>query len=758
MLGLFLSGLVVFGQTGQTKLPNAPGNLDFETDKSGQPVSAWRLNPASAAAGYSFTASDENPFKGGFSGLLKKGENQAGQTPGIVIQSFDAADFRGKRIRFRAAVRAAAGNSGQTQLWLRVDRQAAAGTNPPIGFFDNMADRPIKSDKWTYYEIVGDVASDAATINLGLLMLGGGSTWIDDASFETIGNAEVAVNEPPRPLSNRGLENVTAFARLMGYVRHFHPSDEAAKIDWESFTISGIRRIENAKNASELAQELKTIFNPVAPTVEIYAGKKKFSAVPESPPSATKAVRWEHYGFGTGNPGVYRSTRIDTQIEKGKLPPDLPPPFVADLGAGVSARIPLYLPADANGTLPRVQRVAAKANETRPTKMQYSANDRATRLADVALAWNVFEHFYPYFDETRVNWMPVLPEMLKRAAADKDEREFKKTLEIMVSRLRDGHGNVAFGAPTNVFAAPLTWDVIEGKLIITSVAKPLDGLRAGDAVVSINGQPALQALQEKENYISAATEQWKRFRALQELSRGEKGESVTLEIEPYQNPDQPRKVAIARDTLFYTVGEKRPDKVSELAPGVFYLNLDEVTSKDFNDILPKLETAKGIIFDLRGYPKLDDPFGFFSHLSDKPLTSAKFMIPVITVPDHRNMKFQTGGDWQIKPAAPFLKAKKVFITDGRAISYAESVMGIVEYYRLGEIVGAPTAGTNGNINPFALPGGYQIVWTGMKVEKQDGARHHGVGILPTVPVARTRSGAAAGKDEFLEKAIEILNK
>ena len=64
-------------------------------------------------------------------------------------------------------------------------------------------------------------------------------------------------------------------------------------------------------------------------------------------------------------------------------------------------------------------------------------------------------------------------------------------------------------------------------------------------------------------------------------------------------------------------------------------------------------------------------------------------------------------------------------------------MGIVEAYRLGEIVGETTAGTNGDVNPFTLPGGYTIYWTGMKVLKHDGSRHHGVGVRPTVPVPPT---------------------
>ena len=105
---------------------------------------------------------------------------------------------------------------------------------------------------------------------------------------------------------------------------------------------------------------------------------------------------------------------------------------------------------------------------------------------------------------------------------------------------------------------------------------------------------------------------------------------------------------------------------------------------------------------------------------------------------------------------PHLKAKIAFLTDGRAISYAESIMGIVENYRFGEIIGSTTAGTNGNVNPFRLPGGYVVSWTGMKVLKHDGSTHHGVGIAPTVPVTPTDKGIATGRDEVLEKAVEVM--
>jgi len=67
-----------------------------------------------------------------------------------------------------------------------------------------------------------------------------------------------------------------------------------------------------------------------------------------------------------------------------------------------------------------------------------------------------------------------------------------------------------------------------------------------------------------------------------------------------------------------------------------------------------------------------------------------------------------------------------------------------------------SAGTNGNVNPFTLPGGFTVTWTGMKVLKHDGSQHHGMDIIPTVPASRTRKSVAEGKDEVLIRGLEVV--
>jgi C-terminal processing protease CtpA/Prc len=85
-------------------------------------------------------------------------------------------------------------------------------------------------------------------------------------------------------------------------------------------------------------------------------------------------------------------------------------------------------------------------------------------------------------------------------------------------------------------------------------------------------------------------------------------------------------------------------------------------------------------------------------------------------------------------------------------------MGIVEHYRLGEVVGSTTAGTNGDVNMFTVAGGFLVSFSGMRVLKHDGSRHHGVGVAPTVPVVPTPAGIAAGRDEVLERAVQVLQR
>ena len=176
---------------------------------------------------------------------------------------------------------------------------------------------------------------------------------------------------------------------------------------------------------------------------------------------------------------------------------------------------------------------------------------------------------------------------------------------------------------------------------------------------------------------------------------------------------------------------------------------------DLAPVVDTLAKAAGVIFDIRGYPT-DAGAWLLPHLLGAPEGDRWMHVSKIVGPFGKIAGWRDSG-WDLKPAAPRLAGKIVFMTDGRAISYAESVMGYVADRHLGTIVGSATAGTNGNIATFTVPGGFAIVFTGMRVTGHDGrAVHHLVGVKPDVPSAPTIAGLRAGRDDVLARAIALI--
>ncbi|MGH7131917.1 MAG: S41 family peptidase [Phycisphaerales bacterium] len=771
-LAIILAFALPIAAIAQTTPPNAsPANaaaatppllIDFATTDLGQMPDGWFI----PTPGYTAKVIADADAKGGRVVELARNPGPV-RGFGNFIHTIDATPYRGKRINLKGWARPGPGDEPvRAQMWLRVDRE----DNKP-GFFDNMSDRPITrahADQYRVFSIIGNIAADAKTLNFGFILMGmTGSVRIASMSIEVMGDA-IDADKPAAPLSGRGLHNVTAFAELYGIVRFFHPTDQAKGVDWDRLAIAGVERVEPCKDAAELAAALTHVFKPIAPTLQVWPGDEH-TAPPTPPPAmpaeATQITAWSHFGVQLpqptpGNP--YRSTRGTESISTPAAARKLPAPDAAvthELAGGVIARIPIAIPTDPEGhTLP-LEAPGKLPVVDRPEGWQPSGNDRSTRLAAIIIAWTTLEHFYPYFDVVEADWHDALPQALARAAADRDAPAFLTTIRTLIARLHDGHGYVASPGMAGPSPLPLDWAWVGESLVIT-VPDPAGKLQRGDIVDAIDDKPVDQLYAQLVPTISGATDQWVRWRAIAELRQlPQFGEQTSLSVRRADGAKATVQIT-HRPTDPQPKPEPRPENGSELAPGIVYFNLDGGTAEQLNESMDKLKAAKGIVFDLRGYPA-DAGALVLQHLTSKPIQSAKWIIPVTTMPDGDKRTWFNSGRWNLTPRLPRLGGPDqpvAFVTDGRAISYAESCMGIVEAYKLAEIVGGPTAGTNGNINPFVLPGGYRVVWTGMKVIKHDDSRHHGVGIAPTVSARRTQEGIAAGKDELLDASVEVVKK
>lgn len=583
---------------------------------------------------------------------------------------------------------------GKGQLWLRVDRE-----KKQMGFFDNMEDHPIELNQWKDYEIRGTVANDATAVVYGCFLKDSGHLWVDDFQIEIRENENsdwtpIFINNPGFEGDREGEAPKGWSARSPGQNHSFQVTSATA---------------EEGGNSVSIKSRTVTIFGPLP----------DFEPKPE----------------------------IGEYISK-------------ELGSGLSCIMPVALYGSDEYTYPRTDKNRLSQLHSAIKKeisKKLTGDDQYVRLADITIAWNIFQHFYPYFDVVKTDWKASLTGALKDAYRDKTKMDFLKTLRKFTATLDDGHVKVSLrGDDSSTYIAPLKWDLIENKLVITGIYdSTIMGIHVGDIVSELDGVKAETAFNNQVRYISAATEGWKRYRILMKMLVGPKDSKMVLKIE---RDGKAQQITIPRSLTrmeHYDASNRDIFKYRKIDRDIYYLNLDRISMPEINRLMPELEKARAIICDLRGYP--NGNHYLISHFIKEKEDSLWMGIPRVIFPDFERVTYRKYG-WHLRPIEPALKAKLVFITNNRAISYAESYMSYIKEFQLATIVGQPTAGTNGNVNTFTLPGDYFVNWTGMRVLKHDGSQHHGVGISPHVRVGRTIKGIRDGRDEFLEKAIEIAKQ
>ena len=97
----------------------------------------------------------------------------------FLYQVVDAAQHRGKRLTFRAAVRVDDRLGSVARLLVRVHRADCS-----TSFRDDMGNHPITAGAWASYEIQAPIDPEARDIEFGMQLIGRGAAWIDNISMD----------------------------------------------------------------------------------------------------------------------------------------------------------------------------------------------------------------------------------------------------------------------------------------------------------------------------------------------------------------------------------------------------------------------------------------------------------------------------------------------------------------------------------------------------------------------------------------------
>lgn len=138
-------------------------------------------------------------YSGPPSAYLKSVSQVPPQGFGTLMQSLQAGDYKGKRVRFSAQVKSESVTEW-AGLWMRVDE------GKQVSAFDNMQRRPIRgTTNWTPYAVVLDVSNNATGISFGILLAGTGSVWLNGAKFEVVDDL-IPVTGPAAPAAPANLD------------------------------------------------------------------------------------------------------------------------------------------------------------------------------------------------------------------------------------------------------------------------------------------------------------------------------------------------------------------------------------------------------------------------------------------------------------------------------------------------------------------------------------------------------------------------
>jgi C-terminal processing protease CtpA/Prc len=529
------------------------------------------------------------------------------------------------------------------------------------------------------------------------------------------------------------IDRLAALGKVWGFLKYYHPGVAAGSIDWDSVVVATVPKVRAARTSADFRATIQSLLNAagaVRPCVEPRAGSEVAGVRCQPPgPDSLRAnldLRWlsDTSLFGL---------RLVRQLELVRDNRHQGP------GRYVGYQITAIFTADSAFRYP-----------------EYPGEEQ--RLLALYRFWNDARYFFPYMSVNGGDWNAVLPEFIPRLIAATDAVEYHLTVLEMTTRLNDAH--VGAGSPTllrtlgNRFPA-FGARSIEGKIVVwkpRGISATASGLRVGDVITHIDGQSVEQRRRDLARYVSAGNPAVFERKLVEMILRA-RTDSVTYTVER-DGRSLSQRVAMAsvpaapRPT--YLVAE-----LARMLPNsrIGYIDMGDIELSQVDSALAIVKNATGIVMDVRGYPR-NTMYRFAQFFNPDARPFAKFTAVDPTYP----------GQLVWRPATPagqpgnaeYFRGRVAILVDERTQSHAEFSVMALRTAPDNKVIGSQTAGADGNVTRFFLPGGIGALFTGLGVYYPDGRPTQRIGIVPDIEIRPTLAGFRAGRDEVLERAIEYI--
>lgn len=391
---------------------------------------------------------------------------------------------------------------------------------------------------------------------------------------------------------------------------------------------------------------------------------------------------------------------------------------------------------------------------------QYSdipKDDVAYRLLGVAKFWNAVDSYSPNRNLTDRPWDDVLAEYI--ALAFDRSISFSALYSRMVSELCDTHVNSWYIPIFGGRFVPLMCQFAEDRLFVADTCSLVpNNFEIGDEIILIDSVSPIKRLNELAPYIphsnrssllrdgSYATLLTAKNEACVEYVR--EGKTYTTII---SSVDGSKFV----NRRFSSQNTSTKPEFKEVADGIGYINISNLTCKDEQDLENFLASCDKLIIDLRSYPAEYDvlhkllPTFFFSQARE----AAEVLLPQA----HRPGGFIRTTVSTRKTSEPdkLYKGKVVLLVNAHSQSMSEYFTMFLQTIPGSVTVGSQTAGADGDVTRIQLPyASFNITGAGICYPDGTNAQRNGVKIDKVVEPSA--EGMIRGVDEQLQEAIDYL--
>lgn len=567
----------------------------------------------------------------------------------------------------------------------------------------------------------------------------------------------------PDTIDQRTLDNLLAWARLHGYLAHYNPSEWAWTTNMHAYLRDGFDRVVGARNPSELATALGELATSVAPAALVWPSDKERPPLPDLRADARAEVgaviAWRHEGFTPtmNQNGPLFSRRViynlvaNEALKYGFAPDNA---YERDLPGGVRARIPHANYVDKFGNILPNPTPRERVRKDWPNQWEYT--NASERLAAVAYAWGVVQHFHPMIDRDEIGWDDALRDSMLEALLARDRDSTARVVQRLYAKIGDAQAEAWDPRTPIPGLPPITAAVVDGAFIVTGVdvaAKDL-GVTRGDQILSIDGVNVSDAIDEWRARTGAGTPDALDARASIAALSGFPGSPVELEI---RKPGGAlRKITLSRTRPIFVAIHDGQEPIREIAPGIVYVDGSRATDVDVFQNAELVLQAPGVIFDMRS-PFTDLGMTTLGWLASREGRASEQFIHAPTHPDYQEVNIRQR-DTRIMPNPAKALGRLVFLVGPGTRGDAEFATLTMQDFNLGFIAGTHTSGAPGNPARAVLPGGLEVQWTGLESRSVSGVEIFGRGVPPDVETPLTRDAILAGTDPAIDAAIKMLEE